>query len=258
METIIFLLDKFPVLLVILLRISGFFISAPVFNSRNLPVQLKAAFTLLVSVFIYFLLYNTVTVPEINFGFIFLLLREFIIGLIMGYTAQLLFSAIQLAGQSIDMQMGFGMVNVMDPQSGLQVPLMGTFYNLLAILVFFLINGHHYLLEALFYSYKVLPLGALKLKTSFFSLITDLTANLFLIAFKLAAPMVGALFIADFVMGIISRTVPQMNVFLVGMPAKILFGFLVLLLILPFYVYLLTSLMERSFQDLFQIIKVLQ
>ncbi|NLT95040.1 MAG: flagellar type III secretion system protein FliR [Clostridia bacterium] len=258
METIIFLLDKFPVLLVILLRISGFFISAPVFNSRNLPVQLKAAFTLLVSVFIYFLLYNTVTVPEINFGFIFLLLREFIIGLIMGYTAQLLFSAIQLAGQSIDMQMGFGMVNVMDPQSGLQVPLMGTFYNLLAILVFFLINGHHYLLEALFYSYKVLPLGALKLKASFYSLITDLTAELFIIAFKLAAPMVGALFIADFVMGIISRTVPQMNVFLVGMPAKILFGFLVLLLIVPFYIYLLTSLMERSFQDLFQIIKVLK
>jgi flagellar biosynthetic protein FliR len=185
------------------------------------------------------------------------LISEFLIGVIIGYVAQLFFSAIQLAGQSIDMQMGFGMVNIMDPQSGLQVPLMGTFYNLLAIFVFFLINGHHYMLEALFYSYKVIPIGVFNLKGSFFSLLIDLTGDLFIIAFKLAAPMVGALFIADFVMGIISRTVPQMNVFLVGMPAKILFGFLILLLIVPFYVYLLSSLFERSFKDILQIIRVL-
>ena len=257
MESIFHILDKYPLLLVIILRISGFFISAPVFNSRNLPTQLKIAFTLFISLFVYFILYPTTNVPEINFSFILLLISEFLIGLVIGYTAQLLFSALQLAGQSIDMQIGFGMVNVMDPQSCLQVPLMGTFYNLLASLIFFLINGHHYMLEALFYSYKVLPLGGFSVKPSFIALLIELTAELFIIAFKLAAPMVGALFISDFVMGIISRTVPQMNVFLVGMPAKILFGFVMLLLIIPFYVYLLTSLFESSFKDIFQIIRVL-
>lgn len=257
MENIYLIFNNYALLLVILLRISGFFISAPVFNSRNLPMQLKVAFTVFISLFVFLILYNKTIIPEINLLFIFLLISEFLIGVIIGYVAQLFFSAIQLAGQSIDMQMGFGMVNIMDPQSGLQVPLMGTFYNLLAIFVFFLINGHHYMLEALFYSYKVIPIGVFNLKGSFFSLLIDLTGDLFIIAFKLAAPMVGALFIADFVMGIISRTVPQMNVFLVGMPAKILFGFLILLLIVPFYVYLLSSLFERSFKDILQIIRVL-
>jgi len=232
MENILFIFDYYPLFLIIIFRITGFFISAPVFNSRNLPVQLKIALTLIFSLFIYFLVYSTASVPEINLNYLILLISEFLIGVVIGYTAQLLFSAIQLAGQSIDMQMGFGMVNVMDPQSGMQIPLMGTFNNLLAIFVFFLINGHHYLFEALFYSYQVIPITGFSVNATLISLLIELTADLFLIAFKLAAPLVGALFITDFVMGIIARTVPQMNVFLVGMPAKILSGFLLILFLI--------------------------
>jgi len=99
-------------------------------------VQLKVAFALIISLLIYFLIFNTTIVPKINLSYLALLISEFLVGIVIGYTAQLLFSAIQLAGQSIDMQMGFGMVNVMDPQSGMQVPLMGTFNNLLAIFIF--------------------------------------------------------------------------------------------------------------------------
>lgn len=257
MESILSILGYYPLFLMIIFRISGFMIGAPVFNSRNIPVQLKIVLTLFISLFTYLLIYNYNEVPEVNLSYLFLLISEFLVGLVIGYTAQLLFSAIQLAGQSIDMQMGFGIVNIMDPQSGMQIPLIGSFKNLLAIFVFFLINGHHFLLEALFYSYQALPIGGFKVNVKLISLLIDLTQDLFLIALKLAAPLVGALFITDFVMGIISRTVPQMNVFLVGMPAKILSGFCLLLLIIPVYVYLLTSLFEQAFKDIFRVIQVL-
>jgi len=257
MENLTYYLNLFPLYLAILLRTSGVMISAPVLNSRNIPVYLKACLSILLSILILFMVSDSFAVPEIDIKFIILLISEFLIGVVIGYSAQLLFAAIQLAGQSIDMQMGFGMVNVMDPQSGMQVPLVGTFKHLLAILVFLMIDGHHWLIEALFSSYKMAPINGLAINGSLISLLINLTANMFLIALKLASPLVGALFITDIIMGIIARAVPQMNVFLVGMPAKILSGFLLILMVIPLYVYLLTALFERCLRDMMQIIKVL-
>lgn len=257
MEQLFDILNDLPLFLVILMRVSGLMVAAPVYNSRNIPGPVKVFFTLLLSVIIFFLVSGTFSVPELSLQIIIVFVSEFLVGIVIGYAANLLFSAIQLAGQSIDMQMGFGIVNVMDPQTGIQVPLMGTFKYLIAILVFFAINGHYWLIQALFFSYELVPINGLQINEAFTFLLIDLTGKMFLIAFKLAAPMVGALFITDFVMGIISRTVPQMNVFLVGMPAKILFGFLLLIIIIPLYVYLLTALFERNLKDMISILKVL-
>jgi flagellar biosynthetic protein FliR len=232
-------------------------ISAPVLNSRNIPAHLKIAFTLILSLFVFIMVSDSFFSPIININYIFLLISEFLVGIVIGFSANLLFAAIQLAGQSIDMQMGFGIVNVMDPQSGMQIPLMGTFKYLLAILVFLLINGHHFFIQALIYSYQVVPVNGLSINASFVSMLVDLTTEIFVVAFKIAAPLVGALFITDFVMGIIARTVPQMNVFLVGMPAKILSGFFLILLVIPLYVYLLSALFERSLKDMLKVLRVL-
>ncbi|NLW24704.1 MAG: flagellar type III secretion system protein FliR [Clostridia bacterium] len=256
MEGLTSLLAQLPGYFIFLFRIIGVIFSAPVFSSRSVPVPVRIFFSLLLSTMVFLVLapseeYN------LDLGFIFLLISEFLVGIVIGFVANLLFSAIQLAGQSIDMQMCFGIVNVMDPQTGLQVPLMGTFQNLLAILVYLSINGHHQLIEALFLSYKIVPVNGLIIKGALIEFLIQVTANMFVIALKLAAPLVGALFITDFVMGIIARTVPQMNVFLVGMPAKILIGFLLMFLILPFYIYLLNALFEGSLQDIFRGLRVL-
>ncbi|MFZ5943692.1 MAG: flagellar biosynthetic protein FliR [Bacillota bacterium] len=257
MENITQVFDFFPIFAIILFRITGFMLAAPVFNSRNLPSHLKIALSLTLSLFVFLTIFGEINTPIINLGFALILISEILIGVVIGFSAQLLFAAIQLAGQSIDMQMGFGIVNVMDPQSGMQIPLMGTYKYLLAILVFFLINGHHFLIEALVHSYQLIPMEGINISSSLILLLIEFTGKMFLIAFKLAAPMVGALFITDFVMGIIARTVPQMNVFLVGMPAKILAGFILLLIIMPLYVYLLFALFERAFEDTLKIIRVL-
>ncbi|MFZ7104610.1 MAG: flagellar biosynthetic protein FliR [Peptococcaceae bacterium] len=257
MDIMTAIFQYFPIFCIVLMRMSGFIITAPIFNSRNIPPHLKIFLSLALSAFVFLLIYPDHAVPAFDISFIILAVSEFLIGVVIGFSAQFLFAAIQLAGQSIDMQMGFGMVNVMDPQSGMQVPLMGTFKYLLAVLVFFLINGHHFLIEALIQSYSIVPLEGISITPSLISLLTDLTADIFLVAFKLAAPLIGALFISDFVMGIMARTVPQMNVFLVGMPAKIVAGFFLILVIIPLYVYLLSALFERCFKDTLQIIKVL-
>ena len=258
MEIIDSILSQLPLFLILLFRSSGLMISAPVLSSRNIPGVLRIAITLSLAllVFMIFPKKNEIIFLE-GIPLLIVLISEIMIGLLMGYVAQLLFHAIQLAGQSIDMQMGFGIVNVMDPQSGLQVPLIGTFKQLLAILVFLIINGHHWLLQALLLSYDVVPINTMSFNIQLVDGLIALTSKMFIIALQIAAPMVGVLFITDFIMGIISRTVPQMNVFLVGMPAKILIGFFVLIIVIPLYIYLLTALFERGFKDLLQILKVL-
>lgn len=252
------ILSQWPLFLILMLRTTGLILVAPVFNSRNIPGVLKIALTILMTLVVF------LAFPRNNLESFFgewpvfiVYISEFMIGVLMGFLAQLLFHAIQLAGQSIDMQMGFGIVNVMDPQTGLQIPLIGNFKHLLAILIFLSINGHHWLLRSLLLSYELVPINTMRISSLVAENLILVTAKVFVIAFQIAAPMVGVLFITDFVMGIISRTVPQMNVFLVGMPAKILIGFLVLLLIIPTYIYFLTALFERSYKDLWQILKVL-
>lgn len=259
MEVIESILSSLPLFLTLLFRTSGLMLTAPVLNSRSIPSPLKIAITLVMALLIFMIFpeNNGINTLE-GLPMLIILVSELMVGLIMGYVAQLIFHAIQLAGQSIDMQMGFGIVNVMDPQSGLQVPLIGTFKHLLAILIFLIINGHHWLLQGLLLSYDVVPINTMSFNIKFIEGLISLTSNMFIIAFQIAAPMVGVLFITDFIMGIISRTVPQMNVFLVGMPAKILIGFVVLIIVIPLYIYLLTALFERGFKDLLEILKVLR
>ena len=250
------LLNNYSLFLIVMLRVSGMLLTAPIFSTRNVPRQLKVALVLIISFFVFMIMLPSMEVPT-EIIFIPLLAGEFMIGASIGYTANLIFSIIQLAGQHIDMQMGFGMVNVMDPSTGVQSPIMGTFKYIIALLIYLLLNGHHWLLEALFYSYKVIPLNGFQMSPDLASFFIELTSGMFLAAIKIAAPLFTALFITDFVMGIISRTVPQMNVFLVGMPMKIIIGLFFLLMVIPIYIYILPVLFERSFKDVIRLIRVL-
>lgn len=250
-------LQALPLYFVILLRVAGLFTAAPILSSRLILPQVKIALTIIISLLVFMVLLPTRAIPIINFQFIIVLMGEFFIGVLIGFVAHLVFDAIQLAGQSIDMQMGFGIVNVMDPQTGRQVPMIGNFKHILALLIFLVINGHHWLLEALFYSYEVIPIDHINFSSSLVMFLIDLTSQMFVIALKLAAPIVGALFITEFIMGIFARLVPQMNVFLVGMPLKIIIGFLMLIMVIPLYVFLLNSLFEQNLGDLLKLFKVL-
>jgi flagellar biosynthetic protein FliR len=160
----------------------------------------------------------------------------------------------------VDIQTGFGLVNVVDPQSNSQVSILGQFYQLIALLFFLAINGHHVLLQALGDSFQLIPAGGFAwLERAAFAgpLLSDFFSRLFIIAFQVAAPSIATLFLANLTMGILSRTIPQMNVFIVGLPLNVMLGLGFTFLSMKVLGTVLDTVMGRMAQSISQILKTM-
>lgn len=235
-------MEQAQMFVLILVRVGVLFMSAPILGHARIPMVVKAGMTLLVTLLLLMSL-NThgLVFPEKAVSNIFSLtgsiFGEFFVGLAIAYTAYLFFSGIQMAGQIIDIQMGFGLVNVIDPVNNVQISILGEFYYILAMLYFLALNGHHYLLKALGDSFKLIPPGSLNWFDHAGSVGPELAAfftKLFVIAVQIAGPSVAVLFLTNLTMGLLSRTIPQMNVFIVGLPANILVGLAVSIVSMKF------------------------
>jgi flagellar biosynthetic protein FliR len=219
-------------LLLVMTRVSALFIAAPVFGNRNIPTQLKAAMALIIGVLLTFSM-PPIPASELSRDTLTLIGKvasEFLVGIAISYSAYLLFAGIQLAGQIVDIQMGFGLVNVIDPQTNAQVSIIGQFYYLIAILVFLAINGHHVLLRAMGDSFHLIGPGAFSLAkaaTVTGPVIAEFFTKLLVIAFQIAGPAILTLFLTTVAMGVLSRTMPQMNIFIVGLPINVVVGMLI-------------------------------
>ncbi len=250
-----FVLESF---LLILGRITGLFLSAPIFASRQIPARIKALVVVVLAGTLAFFIpvqYGQEIITPLHF--FAAIIVEILIGYTLGFVVYIIFGAIQLAGQLMDMQMGFGIVNVVDPQTGTQIPLLGNLTQTLALLIYLSVDGHLYLIQALAQSYKVIPVLGFHIDSSFTRLIIEITVFMFIIAVQIAAPIIIAVLTTDIAMGFIARTVPQMNVFIVGLPLKILVGLGALLLMLPIYVWIYSILFARFFEYLNNIIMLM-
>jgi flagellar biosynthesis protein FliR len=222
--------------LLILTRISGVFLSAPVLGSRNIPSQLKIGFSLIFAMLLMPFVEHSALRENIDIiNLMIMVAGELAVGVIIGFTATLIFTGFLLAGQIIDFQMGFGMVNVVDPLSNVSVSIIGQFKNLLAVLIFLAINGHHFFFTALSKSFEILPLTTFALTSEVSANFINTIGEIFIVGFKIGAPAIGILVISELALGIIARTVPQMNVFVVGLPMKIIVGFISVIFMLSFY-----------------------
>ncbi|NPV53679.1 MAG: flagellar type III secretion system protein FliR [Firmicutes bacterium] len=252
-------LAQLQTFLLIVARVGGVFAFAPVFSGYNIPVQVKAALCFAISL---------IALPVVGAGvaaaggypadiiaYSLIVIREILVGLAMGYAASLFLVAVQFAGSFIDLQMGFAFVNIVDPMANRQITVIGQFEYLLAMLLFLVLNGHHWLISAVVKSYNVVPLaggvgaaGAASgqlavgqifpvgiIQPGLVRLFCDITA----IGFKIAAPITVTLLLADIAMGVVARTVPQMNVFIIGFPLKIAVGFIIMIVSLPVFVAIL-------------------
>ena len=233
-------MTKFELFIFILIRISSIFMISPIFGRRNLPNIFKIGFSCMVTL----LLINTVTLQNaVNlssmYEFTIIAMKELLVGLILGYISFLIFSAIYLAGQLIDTQIGFGMVNVLDPMTNIQIPITAQFYYTLAMVVFLTMNGHHMLIDALVKSYNLVPIGTAAFSSEMVLQITNLMSYMFIIGLKISAPIIATVLITDIALGILSRTMPQMNIFVVGMPLKIFIGLVVIMITIPTFLMVL-------------------
>ncbi|WP_040286851.1 flagellar biosynthetic protein FliR [Sporosarcina koreensis] len=237
------------VYLLVLTRIAAFFVTMPLFSYRAIPPVMRIGIAVLLS----WVLVFTLDAPQvdINGEYILLVLKEAVIGLSIGVIAFIVMAAIQVAGGLIDFQMGFAIANVIDPQTGTQSPLLGQFFNSLALLLLLAVNGHHVLLDGMFYSYQFLPID--QVWPHFGNgdaahLVLRTVAAVFAISFQMAIPIVATLFLVDLALGITARTVPQLNIFVIGFPIKIGVGFLVL--------FIMGSVIVAMMQKIFEVMSI--
>ncbi|SDW27318.1 flagellar biosynthetic protein FliR [Paenibacillus sp. CF384] len=254
-------LQGFPIFLLIFCRITAFFVVAPIFSTRNVPNTFKLGFCFFISLLV-FLTYGLKQTIVPDADYVLAIIREILAGALLGFTAYLFFTIVSTAGSLIDMQMGFGMANIIDPMTGASAPLLGNFKNMIATLVFLSINGHHFLLSGLLQSYEWVPLtNSLFAHVSSGSITSFLTAMLgqtFLLAIQMSAPLVVAMFLTDVGLGFLARTAPQYNVFVIGIPIKILVGFLMLAVMMPGLVILYEHLFELMFTAMQKLFDMLQ
>ncbi len=243
--------------LLIFARMSGIFSTAPMFGARNVPVMVKAGLSLLLSYILLPLLTEpNLILPDALLSYVALIIGEFLIGLIMGFACSFIFHGIQMTGALLDTQIGFGMVNVFDPLIGQQVPIIGNFKYILAMLVYLASNSHHLFLSAMFYSFKIIPVTkGLFQPNMLANIMVDMLVAIFIIAVKISLPISVALVLTDVALGILARTMPQMNIFVVGVPGKILVGIFVLSLALPFYIVFLEVVFNEIFHHMYRLLE---
>lgn len=249
-------LASIPAFLLIFIRVAAFFVTLPLFSYATIPTPFKIGFTF----FLALVMYNTVDVSSVSVDelYLFLLLKEAIVGLLIGLLAYIILSAIQIAGGFIDFQMGFAIANVIDPQTGAQSPLTGQYLYIIALLFLLSVNGHHLLIDGIFYSYNLIPIEDFIpfQDGNIADFIISTFNQMFVIAFQMSIPIVGCLFLVDVALGIIARTVPQLNVFVVGLPLKIFVSFVAILFFLSLYVGLVKMLFETTFDAMHRLMQL--
>src|SRR6056297_1687273 len=251
--------DLIYIFFLIMARYMGLFLITPIFSSRIIQNRVKIMMSFLMAVITFMLVYPTASIvaPTTDLKIILYIVKELSVGVFMGFVIYIFFSAIQLAGQFIDLRMGFRIGNVVDPLSGASSPIIGQFLNIFTVLVFFSINGHLIVIRSLNRSFDIIPLGQINITSSLWQFLFRRAADLFLMGFKIALPIMGTLFIVDVLLGFLARSVPQMNIFIVGLPLKIFIGFVLLVLSFQILIYYFSDILNNGFNEIIHIINLI-
>ena len=246
------------ILFLVFVRIVAIIALFPIFGHRSVPVVAKIGLALFLSILLFPSVKNTgITVPDSVFPLLMLITKEVLIGMVIGFTTILIFAGVQLGGSLIGMQMGFGIVRVMDPQTSQQSSIIGQVQQLLALLIFLAIDGHHFLIRSLFHSFTTIPLLGGNISGDVLMRILTMSAAMFEVAVKIGAPVIVSLLMTSVAMGIIARTVPQMNIFIVGFPLKIAVGMLVLTMSLPLFLHVFRKIFVQFQYDFMTLLEMI-
>jgi flagellar biosynthetic protein FliR len=218
--------EEFRHFLLILLRVSVILFLFPIYGSEVVPAMVKAGLSLVITLCLFSIVHaDPLVFPEKAFFAPVLVVTELFIGLCLSLGLRLFFAATQVAGVLIGFQMGFSMINVVDPQSGSQVSIMDQVAYWIVLVVFLLLNGHHLIINALVESFQILPVGGgIFLEKGLFDMMGEFGGAIFSLSVKMGAPVIAALFFTSVAFGIISKFAPQINVMIVAFPVKIIIG----------------------------------
>lgn len=243
------LLDGTPswviLFVLVLARLSGLFLLAPVFSSRIAPPRVRGALVLFVGLAMMPLLSpargEALAATVAPLGLVGLVAGEIMVGSVIGLASQFVFGGMQLAGQLGGIQMGTGLSNLIDPQTGGRLTTMAQWSNVVALLVFLAIDGHHLLIQAVAESFELVAIGGGLPATAGIGLLLTLAGSLFVLALKIAAPVMLLVLMVNAAMGVLAKVIPQLNVFIVGFPLNVAAGLFGMMVALPYTVQLLVT-----------------
>ena len=231
-------------LLTIGVRLTGLMLFAPFFGSMVIPVRVKAIFVLAVTVLLFPSVSREIVTPPLA-AWPMVVLTEFLIGVGMGLATNLVFEAIQLSGQVLGVQMGYSLVNILDPQSQVDTTVVSLFYQSIVLLLFLRMDVHYWLLRAVGNSFLYLPPGTARLSSLFTMEAVRTVGDIFGLGVQIAAPVLSATLAADIILGLLGKASPQMPLMLLGPAIKSLLGILILIATLKYW----PDLFHRLFLD---------
>ena len=233
-----FTLKDFEYFFLILVRISTFIVVAPYFSMSHVPRKVKTGLALAIAVLLWFVIPRETLEYATVIDYAIIVMKEAIVGLLIGFSASICNYIILFAGRIIDMDMGFAMVNIFDPVTKDQVSVSGNLYNYLIMLCLLCSGMHTYILRALIDSYELIPINKAVFNVNgIYQGMLEFLGDYVVIGFRICLPIFMALMVLNVVLGVLAKVAPQMNMFVVGMQLKILAGLVVMFVT----VYLLPS-----------------
>lgn len=227
-----FTIENLEFYLMIIVRISGFMFIAPFFGQNNVPRKVKAG----LAVFLGLMMVNMTAYEPLEYsgtiGFAILVIREAIVGLLIGLSANFCTYILGFAGHIIDMGIGFSMVTMLDPVARVQTSVSGNLYSYFVMFMLLATNMHYYILSAIIDSFQLIPVGKAVLHPNLYELMVHFIVDYFVIGFRITLPIFATTLLVNIVLGIMAKVAPQMNMFVVGMQLKIIVGLLVLFMII--------------------------
>ncbi len=249
---------RLDLLLVCFMRVGGFLFAAPMFGSKFVPIPIKVWFGLLLALAIMPIVKVAQPLPALgSFECFLLFAREVFIGIIMGLVSVLFIQAVEFGGHIVGLQMGFASSVLFDPLSNSEISVLGTFQGSLALVFFVVINGHHAMLTSLAGSYALVPASLSGFGEASVGKMIATTAGLFALAVKVAMPALSAILMVEAALAMLAKTVPQMNVFIVGFPVKIALGLMVLVWSLPHFAELVSRAIIGTNADIINLLSAI-
>lgn len=236
-------------------RISGLFILMPIFSGKNVTAKLKVGLVFFIALAIMPVLsLNSVIIVNSLLELAYHIVIEFVIGLTFGFVIVLYLSSIYLAGSLVDRNMGFSMVNVINPMDNSSMPVSANIYYIFAMMIFLFTDGHHIMIQGIVKSFDSVPLGLGKINTLIAMDFVQILSDSFVIGVRIAAPFIITILVANMILGMLSKAMPGMNVFMIGMPFKIFVGLTLFSLVMPRYYGSMIEIYQLAYTYMYDLI----
>ncbi len=237
-----------------LLRVGGMFVTLPVFKSNSVPLRIRVVLSVAITLAVMPSLPALPTMPLFGYETLIIGSQQVLIGILTGFILQLVFEAVIFGGQSIAFSMGLGFASMIDPQTGVQVPIVAQLYTILSTLVFLSMDGHLLMIELLIGSFRTLPIAIQGIAPIGLWQLVLWASQIFAGGFLFALPVLSTLLLVNLSFGVATRAAPQLNIFSVGFVVTILFGWILILLTLPNVLSWFAGFLSEAYQLITEIL----